>query len=314
MNIVIKLPNKLDERILSFPFLHSLYQNCELRLEEDEVINLHLLASKEHIDVLYLLPFNAYYHEIDPEDLKSIFTIHRGVVELKIEKPEIFISTTESFVDASIGKNLNIPRKAGFAISKNKIFLTDKIERNNELNFSDQLFPLIKVIEPYPKQMINAYARSVKPPYSDWSEGSYTLIDIASPKDKLDPIWKEFFDLAPASKFVLMGSQLSEVEQKDQVNEFIKELPDKHQYKFFLYQSNIEFARVSAHSKDFVTANRALSLLASYVGANNILIGPKNTLESYGPKYFRGECEFIEVKNSSSDQYSKVFDRLLSQN
>lgn len=312
MNIVIKLPNRLDERILSFPFLHTLYQNCELKLEEDEALNMHLLSSSEHIDSLYLLPFNAYYHEIDPLDLKSVFTIHRGVAELKIEKPEVFVTTTDSFVDASIGKNLSVPRRAGFSISKNKIFLTDKIEKNEEVHYSDQLFPLIKVIEPYPKGMLNAYSRTVKAPYADWPPGSYYLIDMDAPKDKLDPVWEEFFELASATNFVLMSSKLSEIEQKDQVNEFIKRLPKKHQYKFFLYQSNIEFARVAAHAKNFATGNRALSLLASYVGANNILFGPIDKQHSLGPKYFRGEVDFVIVQNSSSDQYSQVFDRLLN--
>ena len=108
-----------------------------------------------------------------------------------------------------------------------------------------------------------------------------------------------------------MSSALSEIEQKDQVNEFMRSLPVKHQYKFFLYQSNIEFARVAAHAKNFITPNRALSLLASSVGANNILIGPKDLQQSHGPKYFRGEVEFVKVEKSSSDQYSLAFDRLL---
>ena len=36
-------------------------------------------------------------------DLKTIFSAHRACVQLKIDYTDIFVSTTESFVDATIG-------------------------------------------------------------------------------------------------------------------------------------------------------------------------------------------------------------------
>ena len=311
MNIVIKLPNKLEERILSFPFLQTLHQYCQQKLDEEENLNIHLLSSAENIDTLHLLPFNAYYHELAVDDLDSIFTIHRSLVDVRIDQPDLFISTTESFADASIGKQLGIPRRAGFGLGKNRFFLTDKISPVETEHFSDRLFPLIKAVEPYPTQMKNAYCRQLKPPYGDWQENPYGLIDLASPEGRLEhEQWLEFFDLAVNKNFVLMCSGLDEFDQEDQLRDFIKTLPKKNTYKTYIYVSNIEFARVVSHSRSFITWNRALSLLASYSGSSNVLLGKKNQQVNFGPKYFRGETEFVEMSSQSADQYSRAFDML----
>ena len=47
MNISIKLPNDLRGKILTFPFIHALVKEAKKRLneEEEEILNLHLIAS-----------------------------------------------------------------------------------------------------------------------------------------------------------------------------------------------------------------------------------------------------------------------------
>ena len=147
MNIVVKLPNDLRGKILSFPFLHGLVKEAKKRLnaEEEEVLKLHLISNKKDIDVLNLLPFSAYYHEIEDEDLKSIFTIHRACVGLKIDRTDIFISTTENFVDASIGKNLKAKTNIGFQIGKNSLFFNKRVPYSVNDHQALQIFSLIKL-------------------------------------------------------------------------------------------------------------------------------------------------------------------------
>lgn len=312
MNIVVKLPNNLDERILSFPFLHALKKTVESKLEDDQILNLHLISLKTDIDVLNLLPFTAFYHELEAEDVKSIFSVHRGVVELKIDKPEIYLSTTNSFVDASIGKNLKVPRRVGFATGKNKLFLTDKIEPSQASNLSDSLFPLLKSIDSEVLKVGNAYSRKVEPAYADWRESPYTVIDIPALKGELIQVYREFFDLCSNRNFVLMCSDLEEYQQEEQLNEFIKTLPAKNTYKLFTYVSNIDLARVVSHAITFVTWNRGLALLASYTGGNNFLLNDKDESKRYEPLYFLGEQKSVLLKKKDSDDYSPLFDQLFT--
>ena len=47
MNIVIKLPDDIRDRILTFPFLHTLQKEMARKIEEseeDEVLNIHLIS------------------------------------------------------------------------------------------------------------------------------------------------------------------------------------------------------------------------------------------------------------------------------
>ena len=40
--------------------------------EDDEILNIHLISLKKDIDILNLLPFRAYYHELEEEDVIKV--------------------------------------------------------------------------------------------------------------------------------------------------------------------------------------------------------------------------------------------------
>ena len=56
--IVVKLPFDLQERILCFPLLHKIR-------EKYPKAEIHFISPKKEIEVLNLLPFTAYYHEVE---------------------------------------------------------------------------------------------------------------------------------------------------------------------------------------------------------------------------------------------------------
>lgn len=319
MNLVVKLPNKLSERILAFPFLHALNRFYKERDKEAQVneengsLKLHLICLSEDIDSLNLLPFPAYYHPIENEDLESIFTVHRGCANLKLTNEiNLFISTTDSFVDASIGKNIKAKNKIGFAIGKNGWFLNKKVARPSDMHKSEEIFELLKPITGVLPKIPYVQARKVEPLYSDWSESPYVVLDLDHKDGELNETWKDLFELSKGKTFILMSSTLDHFEQELRIEGWIKNLPTKNTYKFFPYKSNIELSKLISYTKCFVTADEDLMHLSSYCGALTFFVGKSERFETAGPKYTRGEVKcFNLLTPGDSDGLSLVFDSIL---
>ena len=244
MNLVVKLPNKLSERILAFPFLHALdryYKKRDEEAQKDEEegsLKLHLVCLGEDIDSLNLLPFSAYYHPLEEEDLQSIFTVHRGCANLKLTNEiNLFVSTTDSFVDASIGKNIKAKNKIGFALGKNGWFLNKKVEKPSQVHRAEEIFELLKPITGLLPKIPYVSSRKVEALVKDWNELPYVVLDLDHKDGELNGIWKDLFELSSGKKFILMSSTLDHFEQELRIEGWIKNLPTKNTYEFFPYKS-----------------------------------------------------------------------------
>ena len=316
MNIVIKLPNDLNERVLTFPFLHMVEKYFKSQLKEDEVLNMHLISLKEGLDILNLLPFKAFYHELDKGDLKTVFSVHRACMNFKIDKVDCFISTTNSFVDASIGKNISAQRKVGFAHGKNGWLLTDKVTKLSGRHFVEQIFELLRPIitEDFP-EIPNTFSRELPPCYADWSESPYIVIDLDLEGEFINPEWIDLFDLFVNKNFVFLCSQEKIDLQKSTLNEFVRKLPNKNTYKVFEHQSHIEFGKLISHCKYFVSYDSHLVNLAAYCGSSIIHLNQKMDIQNYGTQFFVGELRNFSLSDPSFKQgktfnYTKIFDLL----
>lgn len=316
MIVAVKLPNKLNERILSFPFLHALnnyLKQIAAEDPEDDTYQIHLISLKDDIDTLNLLPFEAYYHELEEEDLKSVFTAHRACANFTFTFPfDAFISTTTSFVDASIGKNIGAKNKIGFDLGKNKWLLNKKVTHPGKIHKSEEIFPLIKSLAETAPNIPNVYARSVQALYLDWSENPYLVIDLDLDGEEISETWKELIELSVNKRFIFMCSSLNEYLRKDKVQDFINELPSKNTYKYFHYDSNIELAKLISYSMGFVTPNSGLMSLATYCEVTTFYLNKNDNLDLVGPKFFRGELKSYDYKNAQEFRYNLVFDDLIA--
>lgn len=319
MNVSIKLPNDLRGKILSFPFIHAFVKEAKKRLNEDEeeLLNLHLISNKENIDVLNLLPFNAYYHEIEDEDLKTVFTIHRACVQLKIDYTDIFISTTESFVDATIGKNLKAKEKIGFQLGKNSFFLNKKIIFPSGKHQSIQIFSLIKALVEDELPLIpNVCSREVKPLYADWNMNPYFIINLSLKGKEIHPEWSELINLFEHQNIVLTCDQLKEEDQGEELNGYIKLLSPKNNYKILTSENHIDFAKAVTFSWCFISEDSPLIHLAAYCGAEIFHLNRKENTKLFGTQYFIGESKIFSLndsdyKDGKDFNYGKVFDEII---
>jgi len=316
MIVAVKLPNKLNERVLTFPFLHALdelLQRVAAEDPEDDTYQIHLISIKDGIDVLNLLPFHAFYHELSEEDLKTVFTAHRASASLNLNNGvDVYISTTTSFVDASLGKNINSKNKVGFDLGKNKWLLNKRIPHPGTIHKSDEVFPLIKSITGVAGDISNVSARKVSELYADWSESPYLVIDLDLVNGEINPEWLELIELSVNKRFIFMCSELGEFLQKDKLQDYIATLPSKNTYKLFHYDSNIELAKLVSYSIAFVTKSADLMTVATYCGTTTFFINPGENLKLTGPKYFRGELKEYPFKNVQSFPYNSLFDDLIA--
>lgn len=317
MNIAIKLPNNLSERTLAFPFLHSLHKFLSANLEEDETLNFHLISLKEGIDVLNLLPFKAYYHELEPEDVKSIFSIHRACMNFKIESLDIYISTTDSFVDASIGRNYGAVSRIGFSSGKNGWFLNKKVSKLNGQHLSFQIYELLKPLTEEVPPIPNVYSRELPFVFADWNENPYIVINLDLIENKINPEWKSFVELFTNKHFVFMCSNLDKgnVDQVDEFDLFIKSLPSKNTYKTFDSKSSIEFGKLISYCLCFISGDSPLVNIAAYCGAQIFHLHSKENLVQFGPGYFIAEVRHFSLTDpmfgsGGKFNYSKIFDEL----
>lgn len=319
MNVAIKVPNDVKGKVLSFPFIHKFVKEINKKLDEEEnedVLHLHLISSDNGIDVLNLLPFEAYYHEIESTELKTVFTIHRACMNLNLENVDLFISTTDSFVDASIGKNLKAKVSAGFAGGKNNFLLHKKIPKPVGIHESTKMYQLLKtIIDGDLPEIRNVCAREVSPLFSDWSSDPYFVINLSLKGKEIHPEWKELIDLFENKKVILMSDSIEEDFHKSTINEYIKTLSNKNTYEVYQETGHINFAKLISYAWCFISEDSGLVQVASYCGAQIYHLSRKEYSKNYDSRYFMGIHNIYAINDnkysSSSDfEYDKVFDEI----
>lgn len=314
MNVAIKLPNSFEEKLGLFPFLHAVNDYFSRYLKEDEVLNLHLIAMKRDIDILNLLPFKAYYHELELEDVKNVLNAHRACAQFKIENLDFFFSTTESFVDASFGKILNSKMSIGYSLLWNNFFLDKKVLLNG-LRYTDKALPLLgSVIEEGQvlPRLRSVFSRELEGLKLRFSPRNYCVVNLTSKAGTIDPVWKEVFDLVQGANFVLLCSDLSEVQSEIELKDFVKGLSEKNQYEIFYDRSHIKFAKLVSLSYGLVTRWNNFSLNAHYCGAKILLM--EDTMNDEIVKYFIGTIDLIVpagIQPKSEKYFSSIFDKMI---
>lgn len=316
MKIAIKLPDDLRGRVLSFPFLHGLESIMDdLVADEEEISQLHLISPKKDIDVLNLLPFSAFYHEIEDADLNSIFSIHRACKNFKIVDIDLFINLTTALKDATIGKNIGAKKNMGFNEGNGKFLYQQKVQRNQILHFSEQYQDFLKKLRLDVREMRPVSSRSLPALYADWNENKYTVINLDLVDGEVNEEWIDFVDLFVNKNFVFMCSNVEKDLQRYHVEGFIKKLPNKNTYKFFDYTSNIELGKLLSYAVAFITTDSPLFLVSTYCGCNTFLLNEKEDLKNRGSQYLRGELRNFDKSNpqfseGNSFNYGKIFDEL----
>ena len=314
MNLAIKLPDTIREIIQTFPLLHAINKILNDRWENEEIDNyqIHLICLDKIVNVLNLLPIKAYYHQLEEEDTKNVFSIHRAIKNATLDNVDVFVSTTRSFVDASIGKNLNAKTRVGFGIGKNKVFFNKNISFLEGQHASNIFFNLIQFLDldEIPK-IPNVTVRNLDSYYPDYRENPYFVINLKLNEEKrLDSQWIDFFELFKDQNFILCMDGDAEI-VKDSIESLISTLPKGNHYKFFDSQNVIDFGKMISYSKGFFTGDSDLLYIAAYCGATCFWMNEKLNASLEFPEYFYSDVKRYDAKQLAGN-FSSVFDDIYS--
>lgn len=310
--IAIKLPFDLQERVHTFPFLHALrdyYPDAEL----------HFITPKKNIEVLNLLPFTAFYHEFDDGEIKTVFDVHRFCAHMIIGNVDLFISLTNSFVDACLGIALRSKRRLGFADGWKGMLFTEKISRPVGHHFSEDFNALYNHhTQKEVSARLRVTSRELPLASADWEDSSYIAINLYPLRESMiADEWRELAGLFEGQHLIFFTSD--EIEKVlPHVELFMKQLPAHNQYSFIKTNNWIEFGKLFAHARGVITYEGAAGAVAAYTGAQTIALYDREDPQRLGPFYFLADVMVCGVNDptliqtigasANAGQVRKVFD------
>jgi ADP-heptose:LPS heptosyltransferase len=292
--IAIKLPYDLQERILTFPFLHSIR-------EKYPDADIHFITPKKNIEVLNLLPFTAYYHEYDEEDLKSIFDAHRFWVKSKIFNVWLYISLTNSLTDAVLGLSLRAKVRLGFSDGWKTLFFNQKVSRPNNQHVVEDFFALYKEhVKANVSTKLRVMSRELKPVIADWDSEPYIAINLAPLRDmEFDYGLIELINRFDHQKIVLFASEDQERIQF-MIEPFLRKLTPLNTYVNFVYKDWIDLSKMLAFSRGVITYNGPIASISAYVGAKTLILYDSEDPQKYGPFYFLADVMVMAANDPTA--------------
>lgn len=288
-SIVIKLPFDLQERILSFPFLHAIS-------EFDPKAELHFITPKQEIEVLNLLPFKAYYHEFDEDEISNIFDAHRYCANSKIYKADTFISLTNSFSDAFLGIALKAKKRVGFSDNWKSLLFTHKILRPINHHVVEDFMALYELtVGQTNNKRLRVKSRDLNPIIED--ETPYIAINLSPLREAMiEQEWLDLIDHFEGQKIVLFAAE-DQVKLQMVMKPFLELLPKKNSYINFTYQDYIEVGRMLAFAQGIITYSGPAAAISAYVGTKTIALYENEDPQKTGPFYFLSDIAIMGVND-----------------
>jgi ADP-heptose:LPS heptosyltransferase len=311
MVIVIRLPDSMEDRFHTFPFLHQLkrhFQQLHLEQEEEQEkereegvaeLEIHFITHKNNIDILNLLPFKAYYHELMDEDILSVFAMHRFCVNAKILKEvDYFFCLTSSIVDATIGYNLKAKYQVGFKDGIGTMLFKQRTMRSSGLHKVEEY---LKLLSEFTKADYHnapkVFSRRLDEVIPERDLYPYITVNLSVDSEfNVKEEWQEFFEFFENKKFILFCDQIDTNLQRIKIEMFIKKLNPKNIYEIREYdKDHIYFAKIFSYTQAFISYEGPLVHLASYTGAHSFVIFDKSNPQLSAPLYFLGLTKIYPI-------------------
>lgn len=317
MVIVLRLPDQTDKRILSYPFLHALRKYFLSHIDEEESLDLHFITHKKNIECLYLLPFNAFYHELSDEDSQSIFRVYRTAKHLKINtNVDLYINLNPNLFDAFLGLAINAKNKIGLDKNNGAFLFKSKVHYSEGLHLKDIYLNILKSLD---VENVNTslISREIPPLYSDWAENPYMVINLdVNESGEIYEDWIEFLSFFEKKKIVLCCDGLPLDDQKFKLNALLEKLPGhNNQFEIFEIDNLIKFSKLSCFAKLFVSYNSDLIYTNSYCGGESYFLNRGSNPQVDGPLGFLGDVRIFSDKDPTFCKgvrfdLGKIFDEL----
>lgn len=299
--IVVRLPDKLDELVCSFPFLENLRHFYEVH-------EIHLIVDKDLAPYLVLLPFNAFIHNFDKVQYPGALDVPRFVAHQEsIHDVSKFYSLTDSKIDAAFGKAFNAKEKIGFKFGLTANFLFDK-----KIAIDENLHPMTKylrLMEGNIKKDGQYFSRELESLVQDLYQ-PYVVLNIGFDEDKLvlDPKWCDYIDYYMKYTIFIMCEKAPKQEKmKELVSRYRINAGRENRLMFFENDNPLKLSQLLYHAKGFVSDTTDISFLASYMGVPVIEFTDKEVTPSPLSKSYlakeRGDFEAASLYDQSHSMF-----------
>ena len=291
--IAIKLPFDLQERILAFPFLH-------LIRERYPKAELHFITPKKQIEVLNLLPFTAYYHEFDEDEIASVFDVHRYTATAKLYNVDLFISLTNSFSDACLGLGFRARMRLGFSDGWKTLVLTHKTSRLAGHHVTEDYLSLYRTLVGENLDLKpRVISRDVVAVIPEWDTKPYLAINLSPIRHAgIEDEIMELINYFENQRIVLFASEDQE-KIHHLIDPFIDKLNKKNTYINFTHKNWIELAKMLAFSRGILTFNGPAASLSAYIGARTVILFDSENPQRTAPLHFLAETLLLNVSDPS---------------
>jgi ADP-heptose:LPS heptosyltransferase len=287
--IAIKLPFDLQERILTFPFLHAI---SEFYPKAD----LHFITPKKDVEVLNLLPFKAYYHLFDEDEIKSVLDVHPYTANARIYNTDLFISLTNSFPDAALGLGLRAKKRVGFSDNWKTLVLNKKIARPVGHHIVEDFMTLYQeVIGGTVDKRMKVTSRVLTKIID--GDDPYIAINLSPLREAtIEQEWIDLISMFEGQKFVLFFAD-EQVKAQMVMEGFMERLPKKNTYINFHWHDMIELGRMLAFARGVLTYQGPCGALSAYVGTRTLILYENEDPQRTGPFYFLADVAVMGVNN-----------------
>jgi len=291
MNIAVKLPNNLEGIIYAFPFLHKLGE-----LFKNENVNIHLITGSDEIGVLNLLPFKAFFYQLDKSDVESSLRVVRAYKnsKLNLQEYEHYISLTDFKSDILLGKILKAKNVIAFEETGFDFLISRKIRKLKGRKKTEQYYKLLSALVDTDEVDENNIRNTASREFEITKDlNEYIVLDS---KLLESDDWIEFINLFDKERVVIYG-------------EVPKEYSD---FKIIAKRNYIEFSKLLYLSKGFITSNYEFALLGSYTGAATFYLESKLNLdeafEFFIGKVFKMSLDSSDYQDGEDKDYGHIFD------
>lgn len=287
--IAIKLPFDLQDRILAFPFLHAIS-------EYFPKADLHFITPKKDVEVLNLLPFKAYYHLFNEDDIKTVLDVHPYTANARIYNVDLFISLTNSFADACLGIGLRAKKRVGFSDNWKTLVLTHKTPRPVGHHIVEDYMNLFELtIGGKVDKRLKVTSRVLTRIIED--ETPYIAINLSPLRStNIEDEWIELISQFEGQKIVLFAAD-EQVKMQMLMPQFIERLPKQNTYVNFIYHDWIELGRMLAFAQGVITFSGPAGAAAAYVGTRALILYENEDPQRTGPFYFLSDVAVMGVNN-----------------
>jgi ADP-heptose:LPS heptosyltransferase len=305
LKIVVRLPDDDHRRLMALPFLHALK-------EKEPEAQIHLFSSEENIEILSLLPFDAFVHPVKKEEYeKAADTFRLGRLNSQMRDVDLYFGLEPRFHDSFFGFVIQAKKRIGFAADMKKMMFTDFIPWEEANHPAANYLKLLGLHtgEDH-REMKNVFSKELEPLVPE-SEQPFLVLNLSLDElGSVDVRWKEMLELLKGNNIFTFLEGVEDQKALELVGQTLHEWGIDYAKPVGLAHP-YQVARLMYQAQLVVSFDSYLLHMANYLAVPAIGIYQTDQAATKAPLYFGGRFTEVTCDDFSQVDLGKLFDSYL---